>query len=116
MSEKALDPEVIEQLAMLADEDDPDFLVDLLQGYLETTQNSIEELETALKSSDGVLVAKTAHTQKGASGNVGATNMVTFFSQLEEIGHSDQVGDAEEVIVKIVEEFEHVKHEIEALV
>ncbi len=113
MSEQTpLDPEVIEALRELADEEDPDFLKDLLLEYITSTHCSLEDLSQAINSEDEVTVVKTAHTLKGASGNIGAPRIATLFRQLEELGKKDELSEAAALMSSIADEFQIVKSEI----
>jgi len=112
MSDKALDPEIVEQLEMLADEEDPDFVTELFDGYVEGMEGSLKNIESALASVDAATVATEAHSQKGASSNIGAETMASLFRKLEEMGNMNKVEGASEIVVNIVHEFERVKEEI----
>jgi len=114
MTEKALDPDVIEQLNMLVDEDDPDFLTELFEGYLETTESALKELEEAVSEASPIRVVTTAHTQKGASGNIGAKNMAELFKKLEQMGREESIENATKIITDLEKEFQNVKEEIKA--
>jgi len=115
MTEPSLDPEVIEQLRELADDDEPDFLQELLQGYLSTTESCLKAIGEALAADDPEQIERAAHAQKGASGNIGADNLAKLFLQLEEVGKQSSVEGAQEIVVRIADEFEQVKQEIKSL-
>lgn len=112
MNNKPLDPTVVEQLQMLADDEDPDFLLDLFDGYIETTETSLSDLKEAISAEDPVRVMKTAHTLKGASSNIGANSMASLFKQLEELGRAETIDGADEIVITLREEFKNVKEDM----
>lgn len=105
----SIDRDVLEALKELVDEDDPEFVVDLLQEYLVNAQQNIQVIREAAKSKDTVTLAKTAHSLKGASGNIGATKMASLSRRLEELGKSDDAEQAIRVIDELENEFTVVR-------
>ena len=65
-----IDPNKIEELKELVDEDDPDFLIELLEDYIDNSEENLKAIRYAIQAKDTVTVVRTAHTLKGASSNI----------------------------------------------
>ena len=109
MSEMSLDQNTIETLRGLVDEDDPDFLKDLLHDYVESTAQNLKSLTDAMTTRDNVTVVRAAHTMKGASSNVGAIAMAALCEQAEKLGGDDQLCQMEGLVTSLSTEFQQVK-------
>ncbi|WP_211471572.1 EAL domain-containing protein [Collimonas humicola] len=62
--------------------------------YLEDTPLNLDQLEKAIEQKDAEAVRSLAHTIKGSSGNLGATNMTMLAKKVEELeqaGHIDEI-------------------------
>jgi HPt (histidine-containing phosphotransfer) domain-containing protein len=82
----ALDTRVIGELRELVDEDDPDFLNEIIAGYLKNAAENIKVVAEHAQNVDaeGIeVIMMTAHTLKGSSKNVGAVAMAHYSSELE---------------------------------
>jgi len=62
---------------------DEEFQLELLQIFVEDTQDYLEELKLGLSANDVLKVARQAHTIKGASGNMGVISMEEVAAELE---------------------------------
>lgn len=56
METPRIDPDKIEELRMLVDEDDPDFLIELLEEYMNNAEVSLEAIRYAIQAKDTVTV------------------------------------------------------------
>jgi len=109
----SIDYDVIESLKELIDDDDPDFVVELLQEYLENADMNIRIIREATAANDAEKLASTAHTLKGASGNVGAVKMASLSKQLEEFGKNDNAQQAVNIVEELQNEFSTVREELQ---
>ena len=82
-----LDPTAIESLRALSP-DEPAFLRELIDIYLQDAPQRLTELEAALAKSDGSSVIRAAHTIKGSSSNFGATALARLAQEIEAHGKS----------------------------
>ncbi len=60
-----------------------DEYIELLQLFVETGNANLQRLQTALSELDWQQVVRSAHTLKGASGNLGLTDIHQSASQIE---------------------------------
>ncbi|MGK7913819.1 MAG: Hpt domain-containing protein [Synechococcus sp.] len=65
-------------------EGDREFELELLEAYIEDAGHCLQEIETALTAAGWQQLGAVAHQLKGASGNVGAIQMMELCAQLEE--------------------------------
>ena len=110
-----LDPEVIESLRELIDDDDPDFLTDLLEGFLENARDNISKIAEAADSGEADMMGQIAHTIKGSSRNVGANILADISFELEIIGKRGNTEGAANLISNLETEYTRVKAEIEKI-
>ncbi len=108
-----IDPGKIEELKTLVDEDEPDFFIELLEDYMNNSQETLKAIRYAIQAKDTVTVVKTAHILKGASSNIGAVNMTELSKQLEHLGREEILEGAVELIDQLEVEFVEVKSELE---
>ena len=67
MEPLTIDTKKIEELKELVDEDDPGFLIELLEDYMNDSKENLKAIRYAIQAKDAVTVVKTAHKLKGAS-------------------------------------------------
>ncbi len=108
-----IDPKKIEELKELVDEDDPDFLIELLDEYMNTSEVNLKAIRYAIQAKDTATVVKTAHILKGASSNIGAVNMTELSKQLQHLGRAETLEGAVELIDRLDVELVEVKSELE---
>lgn len=90
--ETPIDPEAIENLRAL-NPDDPDaFLRDIIGIFLDDTPARIAELRTSLTAGDQSQFTRAAHSIKGSSSNLGATQLRAISSELEQRGKIEGIG------------------------
>ena len=115
MSQDSVNKSVIVELRELVDDDDPDFLNDLLRGYAEEIDRSLPELAALIAAAETVKVAKTAHTLKGASSNVGAPQMARLFKELELAANAPDWSAASRLLQELRQEFQEVQSVLNTL-
>lgn len=113
---KAIDDTVIQQLAELVDDDEPDFMTDLLQGYIDNITRHLSDLLQLVGQGDTVTIAKTAHSLTGASGNIGALQMAALFKKLVHAARIEDKDTMVELISELRAEFQLVMIELEPLI
>lgn len=110
-----LDSEAIENLRALGDEmEDDTFLKEVIEIYLTDTPKRLAEIRESLESGDRVRLNRAAHSVKGSSSNLGATQVITLARTLEEKS-KQSLDDLEADIAALESAFEQVKTVLEAL-
>ena len=108
----ALDPALTGRLRSLAAAD-PNVLDEIYQSFLSSTEEYLDALRKAAQAGDPDALAKAAHALKGASGNIGASDMWEFCRQLELLGNARSVAGADDLTRYLERESARVKIEIE---
>ena len=71
--------------------DDEEFMLELLDIFLDDMPKQLELLRQAVQSQDADSAAKTAHRMKGSSGNVGADPLSDLCNQVEMSGRNGAI-------------------------
>ncbi len=82
-SDCPVDVDILDTLRELADEDTPDFFTDLVESYVADATRLGQELLEAIATEDLERVARTSHTLKSSSGNIGAGNLAGLCAGIE---------------------------------
>ena len=93
---KPFDLDVLDAIQALGGQNDPDFLLRIIQRFIRETQERLETLEKAVSIGDSTLLERTAHSLKGSSGSIGARRMAQLCARLERYGSE---GDMHEVTI-----------------
>ena len=83
---------------------DEEFFIELLKDLAELGQDSLIKFKEAVDSSDGELLRITAHSLKGASGNLGAKELQNLAFELEQCGREKNFDNSTALINKIENE------------
>ena len=112
----ALDPEITEQLRQLRNPKRPDFLRKLVSKFLSKTEQRLHILDQSLRDDDAEAVRKVAHLLKGASMNIGATELSSHFARLEHRARDRVlIADDQELIDTARDELSRVRPALERL-
>ncbi|MEE9382224.1 MAG: Hpt domain-containing protein [Nannocystaceae bacterium] len=116
MMAPTLDEDTIAALRELADDDDPDFLDDLIEMYIQDTGASLQNV-AAMSSGlgpDRDALRRIAHTLKGASRNIGALRLAEHCSALERSADTAAHHQISATVGRMRGEFEQVKSSLTA--
>jgi len=97
-------------LLFLANElglDEPEYK-ELLELFIETTENDTAKLREGIKNNDPEMAEKAAHSIKGSSGNLGLTGIYEISSRLVEKAHAGELGGLDHEMKGLVERLEDV--------
>lgn len=92
---------------------DTEFEQELFEAYLEDCADRIGRLRNARAASDTDALRREAHTVKGASANVGTTQLQAIAQILEQTATDLDGAAIDELIAKIEAEFARVKEAIQ---
>lgn len=81
----------------------------LLDTFFEDSSQRLLDLKEILDQQDAEAFRRCAHSFKGSAGNMGALALTQLCQQAEEMGLSQDLVDAEDLIVKITSEYQSVK-------
>jgi len=109
-----LEPSAIANLRSLSP-DDPAFLRELIDIYLEDSPRRFAEIEASLAKSDGPTLVRAAHTIKGSSGNFGATQLARLALEIEMHGKAGNLAAAAAVVPALKDEFGRVRDALRQL-
>lgn len=93
-----LNDEQFEDMRDLLEED----FADLIQVYLTDSQQRIQSLRIAQQQNDNANGFEMAHALKGASANLGTTQLMRLSSQLQERCREQRIGEQAALIEDIV--------------
>jgi HPt (histidine-containing phosphotransfer) domain-containing protein len=106
-----LDESALQELRGLANEDESDFVEQLLRIFVLETPGRIEGIRRAASMSDSRRVHETAHLLKGTCKQLGLIAMAGICQKLEDQGRSDDL----QCCVEWISNLEHIFHETKEL-
>ena len=86
--------------------------VDLIQEYFTDSQQRIADLRSAQQKDDNANGYEIAHALKGASANLGATQLMHLSGQLQEACRERLISDKAELIEAVAVALQRVEQEI----
>ncbi len=95
--------------------DDPALLKDMLDQFIETTQQDMQNLKDAVAAGNARDVASLAHRIKGSCFVVGATELAGLANTLEQEGREGDMAGFSDMAGKMAQAFHQVLERIETL-
>ena len=93
-----LDANALDSIRQLQQPGGPDLLGKVVTQYLETSQELLEKLRSAIDITDANSLAEAAHSLKSSSANVGAKVLAELSRQLEAMGRQDDLNGASSLL------------------
>ncbi|MFM7887525.1 MAG: Hpt domain-containing protein [Pseudanabaena sp.] len=93
--------------------EDPSFLIELIDSYLNNTRSLLQELYTSFAQQNFDLMLRTVHTLKSSSGVIGAEDLSELCRELEISLRNQNHEDLDIKINKIADEYVSIKTELE---
>jgi two-component system sensor histidine kinase/response regulator len=112
---RSIEKAIVEKAKSWIEEYGENFLVELVELYLEDTPKRLLELRRALDTGDTPTLTREAHTIKSSSANLGAMKMSGFAKELEIAGRAGEMRQMAEQVARTEAEFELVKIALAAL-
>ena len=106
-------------LAVLATYDDaqiegePDFVVELIDIYLNEVPRLFDTIRNAMTTNDRAIAKRAAHSLRGSSANLGVLQMAAIADELEHLENNSSTAAAE-LLRSLEDEFERVKEILNA--
>jgi len=111
----ALDPAVLDELADLQEDGEPDILAELADLFFEDAPARLAVLRAAWEAGDAETLRQTAHALKGSCGNLGARKMYETARLLEEAGRRGALPADTGLLDRLDAEFRQTRAELSAL-
>lgn len=111
---RSVDPAALDRLLEMTG-DDPEFVDELIQTYLDDAEVQLEALRAAADAGSAEELVRPAHSLKGNSATVGAERLVDLCRELEADARGGAVERARERVAAAAAEFERVRTELAAL-
>lgn len=115
MEQSAVEQEIRDKAKEWIGEYGADFLVELIDVYLEDTPYRLAQLHQALNGGDKEALTREAHTLKSSSANVGAMSFSAVAKEIETAARGGKVDEASEKARRMEEDFQLVKLSLEAV-
>ncbi len=93
--------------------EDPEFLMELIDSYLDNSQSLLQELYTSFAQKNFEVMLLTVHTLKSSSSVIGAEDLATLCRELETNLRHQKYEDLDINISTITDEYTNVKSELE---
>jgi CheY-like chemotaxis protein len=97
------------EMAIEEFEEDKEFLMEVLDGFLETVRNQIEAIRQVILDGDAEVVRREAHSIKGGAANLTAYSLSKVAFELENIGKSGVLEGGTEVLERLEKEFHRLE-------
>ena len=108
---KVIDWSVLDNLRMLQEEGQEDFVQSMIDLYVKTTPQLLASIHTAIALGNPTELQHAAHTLKGNSNSLGATQVADLSKRLEMIGRSGTVDGAVELNEELARAYARVAQE-----
>ena len=107
-TEEVINHEQFEEMRDLLEED----FAGLIQVYITDSEQRVAALRNAQQTNDNTNGFEIAHALKGASANLGTTQLVKLSSQLQTLCREKRISDQAELIENISTALQRAKQEI----
>ncbi|MDX2097869.1 MAG: response regulator, partial [Leptolyngbyaceae cyanobacterium bins.59] len=112
-SSPALDPAVLEELCAIAGADSREFLIDIIDCYLEESPSLICAIAKAIDQKDLGTLQESAHALKSSSAYLGAKDLSQICLQLETFSPSQPLTEALPYLTRLKTEYDRVQMALE---
>jgi HPt (histidine-containing phosphotransfer) domain-containing protein len=104
-----LDARIMASLRELQADDEPNFLSEIIDTFLEDGPKRLEAIQQSIKTGDSDQLHRLAHSFKGASSSLGALSFSKVCGAIEEVGRSGSVAEAEPLFSVLLQDYEKVR-------
>ena len=112
MTENIIDLSAFESLKEMVGDD---FVVELIETYLEDTPDLLAQLRQAHDAVDAGAFRRVAHSLKSTSASMGALNFSEVARELESIGQEERLAEATSLLDRLPADHEAVAQALKAL-
>ena len=93
-----LDMSVVEELLAIADDGDPELILDLIQMFLDDGPTKVRAVVEGVQTGDFDRAERAAHSLKGSSGNLGARVLSDICEKLQVATRQPRLQDAQQLV------------------
>ena len=95
---------------------DPEFLVEVVEAFLDDSPSRLRALRASLNRGDAEALGRGAHSLKGSSGNFGAMRMQTLCADVERLSRAGKLGPLGRLLDQLEVEYGRVADRLGELV
>ncbi len=106
------DPEPLQNLRDMAGPEDAAMVEQVVSEYLKSASANLAKIKEAYSSGNAKLLQDSAHSLKGASGNVGAKTLQKIAAHLESVARSGRLEGGAELISALETEFPGIREKL----
>lgn len=111
-----VDPDAIANLRALSPDDGDAFLKEIVAIFMDDTPKRIAELHACRISGDAATFTRAAHSIKGSSSNLGATELRAAAETLEHKSRENGLSDVDRLLAELEAAFARAKEALIKLV
>jgi PAS domain S-box-containing protein len=108
---EAFDMNVLGNYREIEEAGQPGLVSELIALFIDSTEKHLAALDKAAAEENACAIKESAHSIKGASANIGAHQIASISAELE--GKAERRGEAENLIARLRQELERVRHVLE---
>jgi HPt (histidine-containing phosphotransfer) domain-containing protein len=112
---RTIEKEIVGKAREWIEEYGEDFLVELIDAYLDDAPARLAELRRAFENGDAETFTREAHSLKSSSANLGAMKVSAIAKEMEMAGRSGKIEQMAEPVARTEAEFALVRAALETL-
>lgn len=112
MTEQALDTDIINELIQVMGTE----FATLVESFLRDSEQRLQLLGQAIQGDEAETVRELAHSFKGSSSNLGATELSALCRSLEQAGRDGALDEAREILEQARDVFERTRRQLNDVV
>lgn len=110
-----IDQKIIAGLREMSDKDDPDFLSELIDLFLEISPRLINDIKQHAQMADAVNLMQAAHKLKGSSFNLGARYLAGICQRIEDKGKNNNLSELDSLLEQLEKGYEQTSLELKSI-
>lgn len=110
-----IDQNIIAGLREMSDKDDPDFLSELIDLFLEISPRLINDIKQHAQMADAVNLMQAAHKLKGSSFNLGAKYLAGICQRIEDKGKNNDLSELDSLLEQLEKGYEQTSLELKSI-
>jgi CheY-like chemotaxis protein/HPt (histidine-containing phosphotransfer) domain-containing protein len=110
-----LDAKVLESIREMAGAQADEFIAHLIQEYLKTAPQHIEQIREAIASANLEMLRQSSHTLGSSSATLGAIKFAKLCKQLENLARSGNLAEVKAPLMELEAQYEQVKNILQNL-